>query len=356
MSGRKVLFIDRDGTLIVEPPDQQIDNLAKLQLIPDVIPALRQLRDAGYVFVMVSNQDGLGTSSFPEAAFREPHEFLRALLASQGIRFEAEFICPHLPADGCTCRKPKTGLVDEYVRMNPLDPASSYVIGDRDTDLELARNLGIRGIRLGTAGENWTQIADRLTAHERRSHIERRTKETDITVAVDLDREVPIQVSTGLGFFDHMLEQIAKHGGFSLQLTCKGDLHIDEHHTVEDCALALGQALKGALGDKRGIHRYGFLLPMDEALAQVAIDLSGRPYFVFEGKFGRDNVGQLPTELVPHFFRSLAETLGAAINIKVTGENTHHMIEACFKGVGRALRQAFRITDVELPSTKGTLS
>jgi len=200
------------------------------------------------------------------------------------------------------------------------------------------------------------QIASHLTARERRSHIERKTKETDIAVVVDLDRETPIQVSTGLGFFDHMLEQVAKHGGFSLQLTCKGDLHIDEHHTVEDCALALGQALKQALGDKRGIHRYGFLLPMDEALAQVAIDLSGRPYFVFEGKFGRDNVGQLPTELVPHFFRSLAEALGAAINIKVTGENTHHMIEACFKGVGRTLRQAFRITDAELPSTKGTLS
>jgi imidazoleglycerol phosphate dehydratase HisB len=185
--------------------------------------------------------------------------------------------------------------------------------------------------------------------------VQRKTKETDIAITVNLDRESPIHVSTGLGFFDHMLEQIAKHGGFSLELSCKGDLHIDEHHTVEDCALALGQALKSALGDKRGIHRYGFLLPMDEALAQVAIDLSGRPYFVFEGQFGRDTVGQLPTELVPHFFRSLAETLGAAINLKVTGDNTHHMIEACFKGVGRTLRQAFRITDSELPSTKGTL-
>jgi histidinol-phosphate aminotransferase/imidazoleglycerol-phosphate dehydratase/histidinol-phosphatase len=185
--------------------------------------------------------------------------------------------------------------------------------------------------------------------------VRRRTKETDINVEVRLDEEMPIRVTTGLGFFDHMLEQVAKHGGFSLQLSCSGDLHIDEHHTVEDCALALGQALKAALGDKRGIQRYGFLLPMDEALAQVAIDLSGRPYFVFDGQFGRDQVGELPTELVPHFFRSLAETLGAAINIKVTGENTHHMIEACFKGVGRALRQAIRVTDTQLPSTKGTL-
>lgn len=358
MSGPRILFIDRDGTLIVEPADQQIDSLPKLRLAPDVIAALLRLRDAGYTFVMVSNQDGLGTDSFPEPAFREPHEFLRELLASQGIVFAAEFICPHRPADGCNCRKPKTGLLDDYLRNQPIDREHSYVIGDRETDLELARNLGIQGVRVRTnetPGDSWPNIATRLTAAARTASVVRRTKETDIQVDVNLDRELPIQVSTGLGFFDHMLEQIAKHGGFSLQLTCKGDLHIDEHHTVEDCALALGQALKQALGDKRGIHRYGFLLPMDEALAQVAIDLSGRPYFVFEGQFGRDSVGQLPTELVPHFFRSLAETLGAAINLKVEGENTHHMIEACFKGVGRALRQALRITDTELPSTKGTL-
>jgi imidazoleglycerol-phosphate dehydratase / histidinol-phosphatase len=232
------------------------------------------------------------------------------------------------------------------------------VIGDRETDLELARNLGVGGIRVassGRAGEQWSVIAERLTSRERAARVARRTKETDITVAVNLDRESPIRVATGLGFFDHMLEQIAKHGGFSLQLTCSGDLHIDEHHTVEDCALALGEALRKALGDKRGIQRYGFLLPMDEALAQVAIDLSGRPYFVFEGRFGREQVGQLPTELVPHFFRSLTDSLGAAINLKVTGENTHHQIEACFKAVGRALRQAIRVTDASLPSTKGTL-
>lgn len=358
MSGKKVLFIDRDGTLIVEPPDQQIDSLPKLALLPDVIPALLRLRDAGYTFVMVSNQDGRGTPSFPELTFKEPHEFLQRLLDSQGIRFEAEFICPHFPRDNCECRKPKLGLLKNYLSANALDKANSYVIGDRETDLELARNIGIAGLRVrigGSADETWLAIADRLARTERRAQTKRKTKETDIDIVVNLDREAPIHVSTGLGFFDHMLEQIAKHGGFSLELTCKGDLHIDEHHTVEDCALALGQALKTALGDKRGIHRYGFLLPMDEALAQVAIDLSGRPYFVFEGQFGRDSVGQLPTELVPHFFRSLAETLGASINIKVQGENTHHMIEACFKGVGRTLRQAFRITDTELPSTKGTL-
>ncbi|MBB6092052.1 imidazoleglycerol-phosphate dehydratase/histidinol-phosphatase [Povalibacter uvarum] len=354
MSAKRVLFIDRDGTIIEEPADYQIDSLQKFRLVAGVVPALLALRDAGYTFVMVSNQDGLGTQSFPEPSFREPHEFLQRLLSSQGISFEAEFICPHFPTDGCACRKPKTGLLEAYLEANSLDLTHSYVIGDRETDLELARNIGVTGLRIGP-DEGWPEIAAKLTRSQRTATIDRKTKETDIRVAVNLDAESPIHVTTGLGFFDHMLEQIAKHGGFSLQLTCKGDLHIDEHHTVEDCALALGQALRAALGDKRGIQRYGFLLAMDEALAQVAIDLSGRAYFVFEGQFGRDSVGQLPTELVPHFFRSLADTLGAAINIKVTGENTHHMIEGCFKGVGRALRQAIRIEGSELPSTKGTL-
>jgi imidazoleglycerol-phosphate dehydratase/histidinol-phosphatase len=247
-------------------------------------------------------------------------------------------------------------MVESYVREQQVDLVASAMVGDRDTDLEFARNLGVRGLRVrrhGDLSETWPAILRVLT--ERRATLKRKTKETDIDVTVNLDATAPIKVITGIGFFDHMLEQVAKHGGFSLQLSCSGDLHIDEHHTVEDCALALGQALKVALGDKRGIQRYGFLLPMDEALARVAIDLSGRPYFVFEGAFGRDQVGQLPTELVPHFFRSLAETLGAAINIQVSGENTHHMIEACFKGVGRALRQAIRVTDTQLPSTKGTL-
>jgi imidazoleglycerol-phosphate dehydratase/histidinol-phosphatase len=355
MSGKKVLFIDRDGTIIVEPPDQQIDSLQKLELVPGVIPALLRLRDAGYVFVLVSNQDGLGTASFPEPSFKEPHQFLQSLLRSQGIVFEHEFICPHFAKDGCECRKPKTGLLDEYLRTEAIDKHSSFVIGDRQTDLDLAANIGVQGLRIGENGLDWARIADQLTRPNRTARVSRTTKETDIAIEVNLDRESPIHVTTGIGFFDHMLEQIAKHGGFSLQLECKGDLHIDEHHTVEDCALALGQALRQALGDKRGINRYGFVLPMDESLVQVAIDLSGRPYFVFEATFGRDQVGQLPTELVPHFFRSLAETLGAAVNIKVTGENTHHMIEACFKGMGRTLRQAIRISDSELPSTKGML-
>jgi imidazoleglycerol-phosphate dehydratase / histidinol-phosphatase len=354
---KRVLFIDRDGALLIAP-DPKTDSLQTFRLTPGVIPALSTLRDAGYTFVMVSNQEGLGTASLPAPAFREEQAFLLDLLSSQGVAFEAEFICPHSEKDNCACRLPRTGLLGDYLRANAIDSHNSYAIGDRAMTLDLARNLGVQGIRVCAgqgAGETWAEIAGRLARVQRTARIERRTKETQIKVEINLDQESPIQVSTGLGFFDHMLEQIAKHGGFSLQLSCTGDLHIDEHHTVEDCALALGQTLKAALGDKRGVHRYGFLLPMDEALAQVAIDLSGRPYFVFEGRFGRDQVGQLPTELVPHFFRSLAESLGAAINLKVTGENTHHMIEACFKGVGRALRQAVRITDAELPSTKGVL-
>jgi imidazoleglycerol-phosphate dehydratase / histidinol-phosphatase len=355
---KRVLFIDRDGTLIDEPPDQQIDSLPKVRLIAGVIPALLELQRAGYSLVIVSNQDGLGTASFPEKDFRLVQEFLRELFASQGVRFEAEFYCPHFPADQCECRKPKVGLLRDYLQTNAIDLGRSYVIGDRETDLELAKNLGVQGIRIQSkraGGESWADIARRLARPDRTAQISRKTKETDISVRVNLDRESPIAIHTGLGFFDHMLEQIAKHGGFALELDCRGDLHIDEHHTVEDCALALGQALRTALGDKKGIGRYGFLLAMDESLAQVAVDLSGRAYFVFEGQFGRDQVGQLPTELVPHFFRSLADALGAAINIKVSGENTHHMIEACFKGVGRALRPAFRIEGAELPSSKGVL-
>jgi imidazoleglycerol-phosphate dehydratase / histidinol-phosphatase len=354
----KVLFIDRDGTVIEEPADQQIDSLEKLQLMPGVIPALLQLQAAGYRLVMVSNQDGLGTASFPKPSFEIAHKKLQGILSSQGIKFDEEFFCPHFPTDNCECRKPKLGLLSDYLKSFVLDKTNSYVIGDRETDLHLAANLGVQGIRLRTnknPGEDWDVIAKRLTRIERTATTSRKTKETDINVSVNLDNESPIHIATGLGFFDHMVEQIAKHGGFALQLSCKGDLHIDEHHTVEDVAIALGTALRQALGDKRGIGRFGFLLPMDESLAQIAIDLSGRGYFVFEGKFNREMVGQLPTELVPHFFRSLAESLGAAINIKVTGENAHHMVEACFKGLGRTFRQAFRIEGTELPSSKGVL-
>lgn len=349
----KVAFIDRDGTLIEEPADQQIDSLNKVRFIPGVFGALAKLRDAGYRFVMVTNQDGLGTHRFPQGQFEEPQQFLLDTFASQGIRFEAIFICPHLPEAGCACRKPKTALVEDWVRAQQVDLATSIMIGDRLTDLEFARNLGIRGLQVSAEQGSWETIVSEVLA--RRAQIERRTRETDIAVRVDLDRPGPVQAKTGIGFFDHMLEQLGKHGGFALQLECRGDLAVDEHHTVEDCALALGEALRHALGDKRGLRRYGFLLPMDEARVQVAIDLSGRAFAVFEGRFGREQIGTLPTELVPHFFRSLADALGAALHISVAGENTHHMIEACFKGVGRALRDALRREGDDLPSTKGVL-
>jgi imidazoleglycerol-phosphate dehydratase/histidinol-phosphatase len=356
MSGAKVLFVDRDGTLVEEPHDEQVDATDKVRFMPGVFAAMEQLKRRGYRLVMVTNQDGLGTERLPQKAFDTAHQFILDAFRSQGVEFDEVFVCPHFKADGCKCRKPATGMVDEYVRTGGVDLANSVMVGDRDTDLEFARNLGVRGIRVlrdGSAEETWPAITRTLTA--RRATSQRKTKETSIDVSVDLDATAPITVAAGIGFFDHMLEQLAKHGGFSMQLTCAGDLHIDEHHTVEDCALTLGETLRKALGSKAGIARYGFLLPMDEARAQVAIDLSGRAYFVFEGTFPRDQVGGLPTELVPHFFRSLSETLGAAIHLSVTGENTHHMIEACFKGVGRALRQAFRREGDELPTTKGVL-
>jgi imidazoleglycerol-phosphate dehydratase/histidinol-phosphatase len=351
-----VLFVDRDGTLIEEPPDLQVDSLAKVKFMPGVFAALGELRRRGYRLVMVTNQDGLGTQSFPKADFEGAHQFMLDAFRSQGIEFDAVFVCPHFHADGCECRKPKTRLVEDYVREKGLDAARSAMIGDRDTDLVFAQNLQIRGLKVrldGTPEQTWPAIVRELTA--RRAETRRKTKETQISVTVDLDATDPIHVRTGIGFFDHMLEQVARHGGFSLRLECKGDLHIDEHHTVEDCALALGECLRTALGNKAGIGRYGFLLAMDESQAQVAIDLSGRAYATFEGKFNREQVGGLPTELVPHFFRSLADSLGAAIQVSVKGENSHHMIEACFKGVGRALRQAFRREGEALPTTKGVL-
>jgi imidazoleglycerol-phosphate dehydratase/histidinol-phosphatase len=357
MSAR-VLFLDRDGTLNEEPPDEQVDSLEKIRLVPGVIPALLDLKRAGFTFVMVTNQDGLGTATLPSDKFELAHQFILSLFSSQGIEFDAVFICPHFKREDCACRKPKIGMMLDYIHANPVDKTRSYMIGDRDTDLEFAENLGIQGLRVrahGTEQESWPAIAQRILGAARRAQVRRTTKETDIRIDLDLSREGPCTVSTGLGFFDHMLEQIARHGGFALDLSCKGDLHIDEHHTIEDCALALGSALRQALGDKRGIARYGFLLAMDETEAQVALDLSGRPYFVWEGRFNRERVGDLPTELVPHFFRSLAETLGAALHLSVRGENTHHMVEACFKGVGRSLRQAIRLEGNELPSTKGSL-
>jgi imidazoleglycerol-phosphate dehydratase / histidinol-phosphatase len=354
-SMKKILFIDRDGCLIAEPEDEQVDALDKLRLVPGVIPALLQLKAAGFRFVMVSNQDGLGTQTFPEADFRGPQELLLHILESQGIGFDAVHIDPTLPEDHAPTRKPGIGMLLDYLRDPELDRRQSAVIGDRETDLELADNMGLRGFRIGHDGLDWPGIASALLQTARTGEVRRQTRETEILVRVDLDATGPTQIETGIGFFDHMLEQVSAHGGFALRLNCCGDLDVDEHHTVEDCALALGAALDQALGDRSGIGRYGFLLPMDESLAQVAIDLSGRPAIVFQADFPRESVGGLHTEMVEHFFASLAQALRCAIHIKVEGENTHHMVEACFKGVGRALRPALARTSGGMPSTKGML-
>lgn len=356
MNGRsRILFVDRDGTLIEEPADQQIDTLAKLRLVPGVIAALQRIIAAGYRLVMVSNQDGLGTESFPQADFEAPQRFLLDLLASQGIRFDAIHIDPHRPEDHAPTRKPGIGMMLDYLRGGQIDFAASAVVGDRETDLEFARNLGVRGFRVGPEHLDWAEIAHILVDAPRTATVERQTSETRIRVHVDLDREARAEVATGIGFFDHMLEQLGRHGGFALTLICAGDTHIDEHHSIEDCALALGEALRLALGEKRGIARYGFTLPMDEALAEAALDLSGRAHFVFDGQFTRSEVGGLATEMVPHFFASLASSLGANLHLKMRGDNTHHQVEACFKVVARALRQAIKRDGLAIPSTKGAL-
>ena len=354
-----LLFIDRDGTLVEEPPDEQVDSMEKVRLLPGVVPALLRLVDAGYRLVLVSNQDGRGTESFPEEHFRRTHDFIIGLFASQGIHFEAEFICPHRPADGCACRKPGTGLVTRFIAANPPDLDRSFVIGDRDTDLAFAENLGLAGLRVGTGGDalSWAEAARKILGGLRRASVTRGTAETRIRVVVDLDDpHGPVCATTGIGYYDHMLEQVAKHGGFAMDLECSGDLHVDEHHTVEDVSLALGEALRRALGPRRGIRRYGFVLPMDESRAELSIDLGGRPYLVFEGEFRRERVGELPTELVPHFFRSLADSLRASIHVRLDGENDHHQVEAAFKALGRALRDAFRVEGGGVPSTKGMLA
>jgi imidazoleglycerol-phosphate dehydratase/histidinol-phosphatase len=370
MNARKLLFIDRDGTLLVEPPDEQIDRYEKFALVDGVIAALRRCVAAGYELVMVTNQDGLGSVSFPQADFDGPQNLLLQILSSQGVVFREILVDASFPHESRDTRKPSVGLMRRYLADDGWSRAASAVIGDRETDLQFAANLGVRGFRLG-ADWTWEAIAHALCDAPRISDVERNTKETRIRVHVDLDNAGAPAVATGLGFFDHMLEQLGKHGGFALNLRCTGDAHVDEHHIVEDCALALGEALRNALGDKRGIGRYGaaiepaersceIVLPMDETLARAALDLSGRPYFVFDGPlpagiFPREKVGELPTELVPHFFRSLCDSLGANLHLAVRGENTHHMVEACFKAVARALRSALRREGDELPSTKGVL-
>ena len=354
-----ILFVDRDGTLIEEPADFQIDAYEKLRFVRDVIPAMLKLRDAGYQFVIVSNQDGLGTEGYPQARFDGPNDLMLQIFASQGITFRDVLIDGTWPQDNAPTRKPGIGLMLPYLQDRSIEWARSAMVGDRLTDIQFAENMKIRGFQLRTeqfGGDwDWTSIAHELADAPRRATVQRNTKETRIRVEVDLDRTAEPQTHTGLPFFDHMLEQIGKHGGFALSVQAEGDLHIDEHHTIEDTGLALGQALREALGDKRGIGRYGFTLPMDETLASAALDFSGRPYFVFEGEFKRERVGDMPTELVPHFFRSLCDAAGLNLHLSVRGDNDHHKVEACFKALARALRQALPRQGTALPSTKGAL-
>lgn len=354
-----ILFVDRDGTLIEEPADFQIDAYEKIRFVRDVIPAMLKLRDAGYQFVIVSNQDGLGSEGYPQASFDGPNDLMLQIFASQGIVFRDVLIDGSWPHDNAPTRKPGIGMMLPYLQDRSIDWARSAMVGDRPTDIQFAQNMNIRGFQLRTAqfgGEwDWNGIAHELADAPRRATVQRNTKETRIRVEVDLDRTAEPQTHTGLPFFDHMLEQIGKHGGFALSVQAEGDLHIDEHHTIEDTGLALGQALREALGDKRGIGRYGFTLPMDETLASAALDFSGRPYFVFEGEFKRERVGDMPTELVPHFFRSLCDASGLNLHLSVRGDNDHHKVEACFKALARALRQALPRQGTALPSTKGAL-
>jgi imidazoleglycerol-phosphate dehydratase/histidinol-phosphatase len=372
---KKVLFIDRDGTIIVEPPiDFQIDSLEKLEFLPKVISNLRKIsEETDFELAMVTNQDGLGTDSFPEETFWPAHQKMMNLLEGENIRFDEVFIDRTFEHENAPTRKPRTGLLTKYFEGG-YDLTNSYVLGDRLTDMQLAVNLGGKGIFIGetlpeTATEeqknatalvtkDWDKIYEFLKLPERVAEVKRTTKETDIYVKLNLDGKGKSHIETGLGFFDHMLDQLAKHSGADLTITVKGDLHIDEHHTIEDTALALGEAYLVALGDKRGINRYGFLLPMDECLSQVAIDFSGRPWLVWDACFKREKIGEMPTEMFMHFFKSFSDTSKCNLNIKCEGDNEHHKIESIFKAWAKAIKMAVQrnIKDLDaMPSTKGTL-
>ncbi|HZY77917.1 MAG TPA: bifunctional histidinol-phosphatase/imidazoleglycerol-phosphate dehydratase HisB [Cyclobacteriaceae bacterium] len=373
---KKVLFIDRDGTLIFEPPDtHQIDSLERLEFIPGVFTALGSIAASRqFELVMVTNQDGLGTESFPERDFWPAQNKVIKALANEGIHFSAVHIDRSLPYENKPTRKPGTGMLTSYFGAE-YDLKNSYVIGDRLTDIALAKNLGAKGIliggkelsdQLGAYGleewcslctTSWADIARLLSSTARTATVTRKTRETDITVSIALEGQGRSKIATGLGFFDHMLDQLAKHGLMDLEITTKGDLHIDEHHTIEDTALTLGEAFAKALGDKRGIERYGFCLPMDDCLAQAAIDFGGRPWLVWEAEFKREKIGEMPTEMFHHFFKSFTDAARCNLNIKAEGTNEHHKIEAIFKAFAKAIKMAVRKDPFSnsLPSTKGTL-
>ena len=355
---KRILFIDRDGTLIEEPADEQIDSFEKLKFTQGMFKNLAFIKSKlDFEFVMVSNQDGLGTSSFPENTFWPVHNFILQSLEGEGITFDEILIDRHFPEDNADTRKPNTGLVRKYIDNPEYDIAESYVIGDRDSDRQFAENIGCKSLILGRDGMTWDKIAELLFAGERQAEVKRTTKETDIFVAVNLDGHGKCDISTGLGFFDHMLEQIGKHGMIDLTIKTKGDLEVDEHHTIEDTALALGECLKKALGDKRGIERYGYSLPMDDCLCNVALDFGGRPWLVWDAEFKREKIGEMPTEMFLHFFKSLSDSAMMNLNIKAEGQNEHHKIEGIFKALARSIKMAVRrdVYHYELPSTKGAL-
>lgn len=362
---KKVLFIDRDGTLVIEPPvDYQLDSLEKLEFYPGVFQWLSRIaRELDYELVMVTNQDGLGTTSFPEETFwPAQHKVIKAFL-NEGVRFSEVLIDKSLPSDIAPTRKPKTGLLNAYI-YGAYNLDESYVIGDRLTDLQLAVNLGAKGILIGKdtnsaaalSTPSWEVIYRFLKEQPRVAAVHRTTYETDIDLKLNLDGSGKSNISTSLPFFDHMLDQLARHGNVDLELSVKGDLEVDEHHTIEDTALALGQAFRAALATKMGIERYGFLLPMDDCLAQVAIDFGGRPWLVWEADFQREKIGEMPTEMFMHFFKSFADAAQCNLNIKAEGQNEHHKIESIFKAFAKAIRMAVaRSNGNNIPSTKGIL-
>ena len=360
---KKVLFIDRDGTLVIEPPiDYQLDSLEKLEFYPGVFRWLSKIaEETDFELVMVTNQDGLGTSSFPEVDFWPAHNKMMTALENEGIVFSEVLIDRSFPEENSPTRKPRTGLLTPYL-YGKYDLASSFVIGDRDSDMELAENLGSRGIYLGAGNAratlcttSWKEIYTYLTQQPRTSCKTRKTHETNIDVSLTLEGSGKGNIDTGLGFFDHMLEQISRHGGVDLDIQVHGDLHVDEHHTIEDVAIVLGQCFAEALGNKKGIERYGFLLPMDDCLAQVAIDFGGRSWLVWDVDFQREKIGDVPTEMFVHFFKSFSDGAQCNLNIKAEGENAHHKIESVFKGFARAIHMAIRKTGTQIPSTKGVL-
>ena len=355
---KRLLFIDRDGTLIKEPADEQIDSFEKLEFVEGVFRNLGFIRkNLDFEFVMVSNQDGLGTDSFPEDTFWPVHNFILQTLKGEGIEFDNILIDRHCPEDNHPCRKPGTGMLTEYINNPEYDLANSYVIGDRETDAQLAANLGCKALILGKDDITWEKIAEILFAGERTAEITRTTHETDITVRINLDGTGKCDIQTGLGFFDHMLEQIGRHGMMDLYVRCNGDLHVDEHHSIEDTGIVLGECLLKALGDKRGIERYGYTLPMDDCLCQVALDFGGRPWLVWDAEFHREKVGEMPTEMFLHFFKSVSDAAKMNLNIKAEGDNEHHKIEGIFKAFARSIRMAVKrdIYHYQLPSTKGAL-